>query len=82
MAVESEQADLRNPQIGHDVNELRTIDAALARLAAEPALRPQYCQVVDAETLRPVDQVTPGRTVLAVAGHLGATRLIDNADLG
>ncbi len=60
----------------------RVRSAALARLAAEPALRPQYCQVVDAETLRPVDQVTPGRTVLAVAGHLGATRLIDNADLG
>ena len=55
---------------------------SLARLAAEPAFRPQYCEVVDAETLRPVDQVTPGRTVLAVAGHLGATRLIDNADLG
>jgi pantothenate synthetase len=38
--------------------------------------------VVDAETLRPVALVTPGRTVLAVAGHLGTTRLIDNADLG
>lgn len=60
----------------------RVRSAALARLAAEPAFRPQYCEVVDAETLRPVDQVTPGRTVLAVAGHLGATRLIDNADLG
>ena len=56
--------------------------AARARLAAEPAFRPQYCEVVDAETLRPVAQVTPGRTVLAVAGHLGTTRLIDNADLG
>ncbi len=60
----------------------RVRSAALARLTAEPALRPQYCQVVDAETLRPVDQVTPGRTVLAVACHLGSTRLIDNADLG
>ena len=60
----------------------RVRSAALARLAAEPALRPQYCEVVDAETLRPVALVTPGRTVLAVAGHLGTTRLIDNADLG
>jgi pantothenate synthetase len=25
--------------------------------------------------------VTPGRTILAVAGHLGTTRLIDNTDL-
>jgi pantoate--beta-alanine ligase len=60
----------------------RVRSAALARLAEEPALRPQYCEVVDAETLRPVALVTPGRTVLAVAGHLGTTRLIDNADLG
>ena len=60
----------------------RVRSAALARLAAEADLRPQYCEVVDAETLRPVALVTPGRTVLAVAGHLGTTRLIDNADLG
>lgn len=56
--------------------------AAVARLAAEPALRPQYCEVVDALDLTPVTQVTPGRTILAVACHLGTTRLIDNADLG
>jgi len=38
--------------------------------------------VVDALDLTPVRQVTPGRTILAVACHLGSTRLIDNADLG
>jgi pantoate--beta-alanine ligase len=55
--------------------------AALRRLEAESAFRTQYCEVADAETLRPVAQVTPGRTVIAVAGHLGSTRLIDNCDL-
>lgn len=63
-----------------DAARVRT--AALARLEAEPALRPQYCEVVDALDLTPVRQVTPGRTILAVACHLGSTRLIDNADLG
>lgn len=55
--------------------------AALRRLEAESAFRTQYCEVADAETLRPVAKVTPGRTVVAVAGHLGSTRLIDNCDL-
>ncbi len=55
--------------------------AAMARLDAEPAFRTQYCVIADAGTLQPVDRIAPGRTVLAVAGHLGATRLIDNCDL-
>lgn len=61
-----------------------TTDAALIRaavakcLAAEPALRLQYVGLVDRETMAPVTQVTPGRCALAVACHLGNTRLIDN----
>ncbi|MGA0132877.1 MAG: pantoate--beta-alanine ligase [Opitutales bacterium] len=55
--------------------------AALGRLSREPAFKVQYCVVADAETLRPVGHVTAGRTVVALAGHLGATRLIDNCDL-
>jgi pantoate--beta-alanine ligase len=65
-----------------ETDAARVRAAARARLEAEPALRPQYCEVVDALDLTPVRQVTPGRTVLAVACHLGSTRLIDNADLG
>lgn len=56
-------------------------EAAMERLSREPAFRTQYCEVADAETLLPAREVLPGRTVLAVAGHLGATRLIDNCDL-
>ncbi len=59
----------------------RVREAALDRLAREPAFRTQYCVVADAASLRPVERVTSGRTVIAVAGHLGATRLIDNCDL-
>ncbi len=40
----------------------------------------QYAEVVDAETLQPVERLAPGREVLAaVAVHFGNTRLIDNA---
>lgn len=55
--------------------------AAAAVLAAEPALRPQYCEVVDLDSMQPVAAVEPGRCAVAIAVHLGTTRLIDNADL-
>ena len=57
------------------------LDTARGQLAGEPLLRLQYLEVVDADSLRPVASVAPGRTVLALAAFLGATRLIDNVDL-
>lgn len=59
--------------------DVAKVKAAVAgRLAAEATLRVQYVEVVDAETMAPVDRIAPGRCALAIAGHLGATRLIDN----
>ncbi len=55
--------------------------AAQAVLAAQPALKPQYCEVVDLETMAPVTSTAGVRCAIAIACHLGATRLIDNADL-
>jgi pantoate--beta-alanine ligase len=46
-------------------------------LRSEPLAKPDYVEVVDAETLEPVTRL--GRTCLALlAAHFGATRLIDN----
>jgi pantoate--beta-alanine ligase len=59
----------------------RLRDAALAVLAAQPALKPQYCEVVDLETMAPTASTAGRACALAIACHLGATRLIDNADL-
>lgn len=56
-------------------------DAARAVLASEPALKPQYCEIVDLETMSPVAATSGLRCAIAIACHLGATRLIDNADL-
>ena len=50
-------------------------------LAAQPALKPQYCEIVDLETMAPVASTAGLRCAIAIACHLGATRLIDNADL-
>ena len=55
--------------------------AALAVLEAQPALRPQYCEIVDLETMAPVASTAGLRCAIAIACHLGTTRLIDNADL-
>ena len=48
-----------------------------AILRQVPALRVEYVSVVDAESLQELDQVR-GEVLVAVAGRLGSTRLIDN----
>jgi len=62
-----------------DAAKLRA--AANDVLAAQPALKPQYCEIVNLETMAPVSSTAGLRCAIAVACHLGATRLIDNADL-
>lgn len=52
--------------------------AAVKRVwRAHPGLRPDYVEVVDPTTLEPVRTIR-GRTLIAVAGYVGHTRLIDN----
>jgi pantoate--beta-alanine ligase len=62
-----------------DAGRLRS--AALAVLEAQPALKPQYCEIVDLETMAPVTSTAGRPCAIAIACHLGTTRLIDNADL-
>src|SRR5437773_8730697 len=45
-----------------------------------PDVTPEYCALVD-ENLQPVSRVT-AHTVVAVAAHVGKTRLLDNVVLG
>lgn len=57
--------------------------AALATLAAEPGVRVEYLEVVDPETLTPLDDDSDLRRVLvAGAVHVGGVRLIDNVVIG
>src|SRR5580658_1918548 len=55
----------------------RLVAAAKAVLAVEPAVRLDYFEIVDADSLDPVNDVARGALV-AVAAFVGTTRLIDN----
>ncbi|HEX9260791.1 MAG TPA: pantoate--beta-alanine ligase [Acidimicrobiales bacterium] len=55
--------------------------AALSVLAAEPSARPEYVEVCDPASLRPVAAATHGALV-AAAVWFGEVRLIDNVLLG
>ena len=55
----------------------KLIAAGRQAIAEEPAVRPDYFEVVDPDTLDPVKEVANGALV-AVAGYVGNTRLIDN----
>ena len=50
-------------------------------MAEEPAVKVDYFEVVDPDTLEPVSDVTKG-ALLAVAAYVGTTRLIDNLLIG
>jgi len=61
-----------------DANGLRKVLAD--RIAATPGAVLDYAEIVDADTLRPIEQLTrPALAVLAV--RFGGTRLIDNLPL-
>lgn len=62
----------------HDAEAIRA--TALRELTRSSAVRVDYVAVVDWATLEPVERVKQGH-LLAVAAHVGATRLIDNCIL-
>lgn len=55
----------------------RLIDAGKKAIAEEPAVRLDYFEIVNPDTLDPVSDVSDGPLV-AVAAYVGSTRLIDN----
>jgi pantoate--beta-alanine ligase len=55
----------------------RLIDAATKVFAPEPQIRLDYFEIVDPNTLDPVEQIERPALV-AVAAYVGSTRLIDN----
>jgi pantoate--beta-alanine ligase len=58
-----------------DARALR--DLVVARVSAEPGLRLDYAEIVDAATLQPIDRLERD-TLIALAAFVGTTRLIDN----
>jgi pantoate--beta-alanine ligase len=73
-------AALRDAQEAFDrgIRDAAALTAdARARLETGAHVRPQYVALVAADTLDPVDEAGAGN-VLAIAAHVGRTRLIDN----
>ncbi|GLQ54578.1 pantoate--beta-alanine ligase [Devosia nitrariae] len=60
----------------------RLVAAGRAVLASEPLIRVQYWEVRDPVSLDELERIGEGGALLAVAAHLGATRLIDNIVVG
>jgi len=58
-------------------NAAKLITAARQAIAQEPQARLDYLEIVDPETLEPIERIT-GTTLVAVAAYVGTTRLIDN----
>jgi pantoate--beta-alanine ligase len=59
----------RNPQV--------LAEAGKSEVSAEPAVRLDYLELVDPQSLDPVSEAKEG-TLVAVAAYVGNTRLIDN----
>ena len=59
----------------------KLIKAGKRIFAEEPSVRLDYFELVDPETLDPVDDVSHG-TLVAIAAFVGSARLIDNIVLG
>ncbi len=59
----------------------RILTAARDVLEKEPRVKLQYLELVDPDSLDPVE-TADARSVVAVAAYLGSTRLIDNMALG
>jgi pantoate--beta-alanine ligase len=60
-----------------EIDGARITDQMREVLRQVPALRVEYVSIVDAENLEELRQVK-GKVLVAVAGRLGSTRLIDN----
>jgi pantoate--beta-alanine ligase len=58
----------------------KLIAAAKEVLAREPQVTLDYFEIVDPDTLDPVERISQ-KTLVAVAAYVGSTRLIDNVVL-
>ena len=70
-------------QVGKALIEQGETDATVVKkaisdkIATEPLARIDYVDVVDFDTITPIEQIK-GNTLVAIAVYIGKTRLIDN----
>jgi pantoate--beta-alanine ligase len=74
------QRSLQRAEQGFQAGEriaARLISAAKEVVASEPQVVLDYFEIVDPDTLDPVERISQ-KTLVAVAAYIGSTRLIDN----
>jgi len=69
--------EVRQQFQGGERSAAKMVSAAQKVLAGEPQVRLDYFEIVDPNTLDPVERISQ-ETLVAVAAYVGATRLIDN----
>jgi pantoate--beta-alanine ligase len=77
------QRSLQRAEQGFQAGEriaARLISAAKEVVASEPQVVLDYFEIVDPDTLDPVERISQ-KTLVAVAAYVGSTRLIDNIAL-
>lgn len=65
---------------GGETDAAKLVSAGSEEFAGEKSVRPDYFEIVDADSLDPIEVVRQGALV-AVAAFVGTTRLIDNIQL-
>jgi len=72
-------AQAREVYMEGERNPKKLVETVRAQLDSEPLARIEYVGVVDAETMEKFERIPEDRAVLiALAAHVGQTRLIDN----
>jgi len=59
-------------------NAIKIAEIVREKIETEPLAQIDYVAVVDNETLEPVEKISEGAVLIAVAVRFGTTRLIDN----
>ncbi|NNF57888.1 MAG: pantoate--beta-alanine ligase [Rhodothermaceae bacterium] len=81
VVVSKALAEVHEAVAGGERDPRALVDAMRHTVATAPLAELQYAEVVDTELLQPVETLTSGRYLAALAVFFGATRLIDNTTL-
>ncbi len=75
---------VREARAAGQVPDVATVTGVARRALAVPGVEAEYLEVVDADTMQPIEGAFPtrGTVVVAVAAHVGGVRLIDNVEVG
>ena len=81
LVLQRSLAEARQQFNAGETGAAKLTSAAKEVIAREPQVRLDYFEIVDPDTLDPVERISR-KTLVAVAAYVGSTRLIDNLVIG